>query len=224
VQLVDAPEFDSASVVTTNAHLLDGLWTVGGATGLTGGGLDWLARTLGAADAADAYARWGDEIDALRPGAAGALGYPTLTGQRFPYWDLEDRGGLRGLTPLHRPSHLVAAFQEGAAFLVRAGLRETARFAPAPDRVRVVGGVARRADLLQTRADIWGVPVEGIADGMATSRGAAVLAALAANLFASVGEAVAAVCPAGVVYEPDASAAAAYDEIFTRWELARTNS
>lgn len=224
VQLVDVPVFDSREIVTTNAHVLDGRWTVGGATGLTGGGIDWLAQTLDAADAADAYGRWGEEIVALQPGAMGALGYTTLTGQRFPFWDLSDRGGLRGLAPLHRPPHLVAAFQEGAAFLVRAGLRETARFAPAPERVQVVGGIARRPEVLQLRADAWGLPVEGIGDGMATSRGAAVLAGLAAGLFGSVDEAVGAVCVAGVVYDPDASAAAAYADIFATWELLRVHS
>lgn len=70
-----------------NADLLPGLETLGGPTGLTGGGLDWLAVTMGYQSAAAADRALEPALDAADPGDL--MIRTTLTGRRLP-------GGMPG--------------------------------------------------------------------------------------------------------------------------------
>src|SRR5690606_12500657 len=107
------------------------------------------------------------------------------------------RSGILGASPRTGFPELLAAAREGAAFTVRDGLAELARVGARPERLTVVGGLARDPRALQLRADVCRLPVLGIGDGMATTRGAAALAGCAAGLFADLEQAVDAVAIEG---------------------------
>jgi xylulokinase len=66
------------------------------------------------------------------PGAGGLLFLPFLEGERTPYWDPRLRGGIVGLTSVHRREHLCRAVLEGVALSLR-----TCRVAVEASGVRV---------------------------------------------------------------------------------------
>jgi xylulokinase len=107
-----------------NAYLLPRLWTLGDPTGLTGGGLDWLAVTMGYQLAAAAY-----QGTRVRPGRGGSRrphDQDTLTGRRLPGWDAGQPGRMEGLSVEHGPVHLLRAAEEGSIFEVRPGIERPA--------------------------------------------------------------------------------------------------
>lgn len=218
VHVVEVPVIDPDSVVTTNAHVADGLWTIGGATGMTGGTLSWLAGLFGFRDVESMNGELEGALETVPLGSNGVLVDPALTGHRFPYWDLARTGRIQGVTPGTDRADIVNATNEGAAFLVGAGLSELSRLGCHPTSIAVVGGVARREANLRLRADVWGIPVEGVSDGMATSRGVAVLAATASGVFSSLVEASAHLVPNGTTFEPDGARTGEFREVSTIWE------
>jgi sugar (pentulose or hexulose) kinase len=187
---------------------------------MTGGFLGWLAGFLGATGVEELHDRWADQLDVAPPGANGVLVDPALTGHRFPYWGGGSGGGVRGLTPTRSQADVIAAAHEGGAFLVADGLAALARVAESPTCVTVVGGVAKRAASLQLRADVWGVQVAGVSDGMATSRGTAILAGLASGAFASVGAAAQELVPEVETYMPVEDRTDVYRAMRQRWRSA----
>lgn len=220
VHVVDRPVFDPADVISTNAHPLAGRWTIGGATGMTGGALAWFAELFGYPDVGAMHDELGPALAEAPIGSRGVLVDPALTGHRFPYWDLRRTGAVSGLTVGHRREDVLNAVLEGAAFLVGDGLRAMRDVGEQPELVVVVGGAARLPDVLRLRASAWSVPVEGVADGMATSRGAALLAGVAGGVFESVDEAAIHICRSGVVYEPEPAAQAKLAEAQATWAAA----
>jgi len=85
--------------VVLKAYLLPRLWTLGGPIGLTGGGLDWLAVTVGYQSAAAAYQALEPALDPADPGDL--MIRTTLTGRRLPGWDAGQRGRMEGLAAEH---------------------------------------------------------------------------------------------------------------------------
>jgi xylulokinase len=220
VHVTREPLFDADQVITTNAHPLGGLWTIGGATGMTGGAVSWLAEVLRYPDVASMHEDLGPALAAVPPGSRGLLVDTALTGHRFPYWDSRGSGAVLGIAPDRSPAELLNAFHEGACFLVAEGLAFLHRAGAEIQSIAVVGGVARRPESLQLRASAWGVSVEGIGDGMATSRGAAMLAGVAGGVFDSIAEAAAALTTRGVVYDPDPVLQGPLQEAFAAWRAA----
>ena len=222
VHTVVSPLVDPDAIITTNVHAADGLWTVGGPTGMTGGALPWLAALFRFPDVRSMHDQLRAELADMPVGSRGVLMDTALTGHRFPYWDLSRRGSVRGLGPEHGPAEVLNAAHEGSAFLVGEGLRELGRLDEQPVAVTVVGGAARRAAGLELRASAWGLPVEGVGDGLATSRGAAALASVAAGEHADLREAATALVPAGRWYEPDEGCRVRMTEAAQRWRVAFT--
>ena len=211
-----APVRDPDGAAILNAHATPGLWTVGGPTGLTGGAVDWMARLLGYASVGEANAALHAELAALPPGGSPVF-QPALTGSRFPDWNAAEQGMLFGLSHEHGPAALLQAAREGAAFTVRRALSVVQRCGMSIDAVIVVGGLARNPDALQQRADILGLPLRTLANREASAVGAAMLAGVAAENFADLGEASAAMVRYDRTFVPDAGRAAAFERPFRAW-------
>jgi xylulokinase len=198
-----------------NAYLLDDLWTVGGPTGLTGGGLDWLAATLGHESAAAAYRALGSTLDAADPGEL--MIRTTLTGRRLPGWDARVRGRIDGISGEHGPAHLIRAAEEGSAFEVRLGIDALRATGAEVSHVILAGGLAISPRAAQLRANAWGVEIGTAAERYASLRGAALAAAVAAGQFADARRAAAAIAPPTRRYGPDPARAAAAERRYRRW-------
>lgn len=203
LSVVGEPRWDSEQRAVLNAYALPGRWVLGGPTGMTGGAVEWVARLLGFASASDAFERLATEAMALPPGAGGVRFDPALSGSRFPLWDGAERGMLAGLAPHHTPAHVLRAAHEGAAFVVLEGIDAVRAAGAAVEEVTIVGGVARRPELVRLRGELWDLPVRAAADGEATTIGTAMLAGIAAGVFADADSAGAAlVAPAEPVAAP----------------------
>ncbi|MEV5440540.1 FGGY-family carbohydrate kinase [Streptomyces sp. NPDC052682] len=204
-----------------NPFLVAGLWTCGGATGMTGGAVAHWARLLGLGDAATALERLGPQMRALPPGSAGLSMSPLLTGSRFPDWNQQERGGLWGLGEHHGAAHILRAAQESAAYVVRQAVDTLlAGEAPGPP-VLLTGGPSRSLDVAQLRADVLGRPVHTSAEADASLHGAALLALVAAGLEPDLPTAQARTRPAVRRFAPRAALTARYDTLYRQWQQTK---
>ena len=215
LHVTDVPAARVVGGAVLNAYLLDDLWTVGGPTGLTGGGLDWLVATLGHESADAAYRELGPTLDAANPGEL--MIRTTLTGRRLPGWDARMRGRIDGISGEHGPAHLIRAAEEGSAFEVRLGIDALRATGAEVSHVILAGGPAISPRAAQLRANVWGVEIGTAAERHASLRGAALAAAVAAGQFADARAAAAAIAPPTQRYGPDPAEAAVTELRYRRW-------
>lgn len=130
------------------------------------------------------------EVDAVAgavPDSGGAWVVPAFQGLGTPYLDPHARAVIGGLSRATTRAHVVRALLEGIAYRCREvydALRADSPHPP-PATLRVDGGLARSDVLLQSQADVLGLPVERPAVLDASAIGAAYLAGLATGVWAS---------------------------------------
>ena len=134
-----------------------------------------------AAGAAIAWlVRWGflarpEELDAVAssvPDAGGVTVVPALTGLGAPWWEPDALGAVEGIGPATQPAHVVRATVEGLAAQVAVLARAAAADLGRPlTRLRVDGGLTNSRLLMQTQADLLGVPLEVASSPHATAAG-----------------------------------------------------
>ncbi|MFC4009310.1 FGGY-family carbohydrate kinase [Nonomuraea purpurea] len=206
-----------AGVAVLNPYVLPGHWSWGGPTGMTGGAVAYLLRLLGLGELAEPSLT--AAMAALPPGSDGLSVVPLISGARFPDWRPAERGALWGLDERHTPAHVLRAAQEGAAYVVRAGLDRIDPSASLP--VLLAGGVARSADLCGLRADVTGRPVLATARPDASLLGAALFALAGAGVYADAAEAQARTAAPVRRVDPDPERTARYGELYERWLRTR---
>ncbi len=218
LHVTDQPPEPPLPGIVLNAYLLDRLWALGGPTGLTGGALDWLAVTLGYPSVPAAYQALGPELDAADPGDL--MVRTTLTGRRVPSWDVTARGRIEGLTPTHRPAHLMRAAEEGGVFEVRLVIDALEAAGTSVSEVIMAGRPATMPRAAQVRADAWGIRVGRDRDGYASMRGAALAAAVAAGYFRDAHDAATAMVAPPRWHEPQPAETVAAEKRYQRWRTA----
>ncbi|HUL94402.1 MAG TPA: glycerol kinase GlpK [Usitatibacter sp.] len=186
-----------------------------GSVFIAGAAIQWLRDGLGIIGSAP-------EIDALAasvPDTGGVHFVPALSGLGAPYWDPHARGTLVGITRGTTRAHLARATLEAIAFqsaeLIEAmaadsgiGLKE----------LRVDGGATASNLLMQTQADLLGVPVVRPRVTETTALGAAYLAGLAVGFWEDEAE-IAALWSRERVFEPSLTGAAAAARL-AQWKRA----
>ena len=151
----------------------------------------------------------------LPAGSEGLLALPYLSGALSPYWDSNARGLFLGLSARHGKAHLYRAMLEGLAMEQRLSTSGAELALGAPiERMRVMGGGSRSPLWCQIFADILKRPVEVTRETETTCLGAGMMAAAGVGLYASIGEAAAAMSGVRQVYQPDEPASAAYDRLY----------
>jgi glycerol kinase len=111
---------------------------------------------------------------------------PAFAGLGAPHWDPYARGALVGLTRGTNRAHLCRAALEAIAFQSADLITCMEKDAGIPLReLRVDGGAARSAPLLQFQADLLAVPVVRPQTVETTALGAAYLAGLAVGFWPS---------------------------------------
>lgn len=203
---------DPQARVHAFCHAVPDTWHAMGVMLSAAGSLRWLHDLLGAGyDAllADA-AGWA-------PGAEGLLFAPYLVGERTPHADPEARGAFTGLALHHDRGALARAVLEGVAFGLRDSLELLAELGVEPAAARVSGGGARSELWLRIVASVLGLPLECTAVEEGSAFGAALLGGVAAGVFASAEEAVAACVRVRDVVEPDPAWAEVYRETYPHY-------
>jgi len=198
-------------------------WTRGGRTHyalegsvfIAGAAIQWLRDGLGIIGKAS-------EIDALAgsvPDAGGVCFVPALAGLGAPYWDPHARGAIVGLTRGTTRAHLARATLEAIAFQ-SAELIESmaADSAIALTELRVDGGATASNLLMQTQANLLGVPVVRPKVTETTALGAAYLAGLAVGFWSDEDE-IASLWSGDRVFDPVMSRDAAAERL-GEWKRA----
>jgi glycerol kinase len=189
-------------------HALEGSIFVAGAA------VQWLrdaVRLIGNAGETEVLAR---SIDDTR----GVYLVPAFTGLGAPYWDPQARGAILGLTRDSGIAHIVRAALESVCYQTRDLLEAMRQDALAPTELRVDGGMVVNDWLVQFLADILRIPVVRPQTVETTALGAALLAGLQVEVYASLEE-IAALWRADKRFEPRMEAARA-DALYAGWRDA----
>jgi glycerol kinase len=172
-----------------------------GSAFIAGAAVQWLRDGLGLFKEAK-------EVEALARSVASSDGVffvPALSGLGAPYWDAEARGTISGLTRGTTAAHLARATLEGIAHEVADLLAAMADDLGRPlSKMRVDGGGAANDLLMDLQASFAGLTIERPRDLETTARGAAMLAAVGAGIFASKSDA-ASMAPLERHFAPDTS-------------------
>jgi len=169
---------------------------------VAGGGLDYEAMAASAADAP--------------PGSEGLLFLPYLTGERTPHLDPYASGAFVGLTLRHSLSHLTRAVMEGVTYSLGDCLDLMTELGVVVDEVRATGGGGRSPLWRQLQADVFGLPVHRTSIDEGPAFGAALLAGVAAGVYADVFEACANIRLDPRMTTPDA----ARHRLYSQYRLA----
>ena len=200
---------------TQGAHARDGFYTYGGLY-TSGICFDWVQRACaGGMDYSELLAR----AAAVAPGSLGVTFIPHLRLSNTPHMDSQARGAFIGLTTDADTAVLTRAVLEGVAFEGRATIEPLLAYAGLPPLTdaTVVGGTARNELLLRIKASVMNMRLHVLETEEACALGAAMLGGIAAGVYGSVEEAVAAIerIDHDHVIEPDPEAVGIYDTIFT---------
>ncbi len=210
------PEFavDPRARLHVFCHAVPERWHAMGVMLSAAGSLRWFRDALAPGVP---YERLLDDAAASAPGADGVTFLPYLAGERTPHADPDARAAFVGLTLAHGRGALVRAVLEGVAYGLRDSLELLRELGVEPAVGRVSGGGARSDLWLRIVASVLDVPLERTAVEEGSAYGAALLAGVAAETFADVGEAVTRAVRVRETVEPVPEWAAAYDEGYARF-------
>ncbi|MEX0812539.1 MAG: glycerol kinase GlpK [Chitinophagales bacterium] len=169
-------------LLTTIAWGLDGevKYALEGSIFIAGAAIQWLRDGLHIIDDApdsEYFASKAKDND-------GVYVVPAFTGLGAPYWDMEARGAVFGLSRGTQKSHLIRATLESLAYQTRDVLSAMEQDSGiALSALRVDGGACANNLLMQFQSDILGVKVERPQVIETTALGAAYLAGLATGFY-----------------------------------------
>jgi xylulokinase len=221
----DAPRSDPSMLVECHPHADPDAWLLENPGFVSGGNLRWwrdhfapLERGAEKAGQGDAYDLLSAAAADVPPGSEGLVFLPCMQGAMAPEWNGAARGVFYGLTLAHTRAHMTRAVLEGSAFALRDILDAMRNAGLDTRRITVVGGGAKGALWRQIKADVTGLPVRVPRDIETTATGAAVLAAVAADLYDGVAQAATAfVAFQPHEHEPEREAERLYDEAYRRY-------
>ncbi len=172
----------SRGLVTTLAVSGDGApcFALEGSVFIAGAAIQWLRDGLGLL----AHSAESETLARSVPDNGGVYFVPAFVGLGAPYWAMEARGAILGLTRGTTRAHVARAALEALAYQTRDVvdvMRAEAGIAPA--RIAVDGGAAANDFLLQFQADVLDVAIARPRSIESTSLGAAAIAGVAAGVW-----------------------------------------
>jgi xylulokinase len=177
--------YDPLGRVHTFCHAVPGKWHVMGVTQGAGLSLQWFRNQLSPGSDYDALMH---EAAQSPVGSQGLFWLPYLMGERTPYLDPIARGGWIGLTAKHTRADLIRALIEGVSYSQRDCLDIIHQLGVAVRSVRVSGGGGKSAFWRQVLASILEKPVVTLETQEGSAYGAALLALVGTDAYASVPE------------------------------------
>ncbi len=190
-----------------------------GSVFIAGAAIQWLRDGLGIIGKAS-------EMDALAgsvPDAGGVCFVPALSGLGAPYWDPHARGVIVGITRGTTRAHLARATLDAIAFQSAELIEAMAADSSIPlTELRVDGGATASNLLMQTQANLLGVPVVRPRVTETTALGAAYLAGLAVGFWKDEDE-IASLWSRDRVFDPAMSREAAAERL-GEWKRAVARS
>jgi glycerol kinase len=165
-------------LVTTVAWTVNGSTTYAleGSVFVAGAAVQWIRDGLKAIQSSAEVEQLMNQVE----DTDGVYLVPAFVGLGAPYWDPRARGVIVGLTRNSSIAHVARAAVDAMAYQTRDVLEVMQQEAGLPlTTLKVDGGAAANAMLLQFQADLLGVPVRRPVVSETTALGAAYLAGLA---------------------------------------------
>lgn len=194
--------------LVTYRHVIDGLWYPGTATKSCAASNRWYRDTFGGD-----YAQMSDAAAGVARGSDGLFFHPYLQGEITPYRDDKLRASFVGATGHHTKAHFNRAVLEGIAYSMKDCYRELERLGIAPREAVLIGGGAKAPLWRQIMADMLGIPLRTVSD-VDSSLGSAMLAGVAAGVFADHRDAAARCVRIQDEIAPDPEGVAYYERGF----------
>lgn len=222
----DRPRIDDQRRTWCGLHLILGQYVVESNAGAMGSALEWLASLL--------YPHLPQPVMALcadaagsEPGACGVMSY--LGAQIFNAAEMSIPLDTFTFSSMHTPggkagrSHLARAALEGMAYALRANADQALETAGAKvDQIHVCGGMSRSRAWLQIISDVFGLPVRASHYPEATGLGAAMCAAVGADVFPDLSAAAQSLAGELQTFDPEPAAASACHELYAEWQRLRS--
>jgi xylulokinase len=146
----------------------------------------------------------------------GIFCFPYFLGTGTPWLDSEAKAAIYGLSSTTSEQSLAQAMLEGISYEMRWNLEILRSLGTPIEQVFAAGGGATSQAWLQLKSDIFGRPVVQV-PGEASSRGAAMCAAIAVGEFTDWNEAAFAMVKCGRVFEPRPAVEQRYLELFEEY-------
>lgn len=195
------------------AHIVDGLWYPGTATKAAASSYRWYRDTFG-----------GDykELDsgaALRPlGANGLMFHPYINGELTPYADPKLCGSFIGIRAEHTKADFTRAVLEGVSFSLLDNMKALNELGiPHDNHATLIGGGAKGKLWKQITSDMLGITLN-TTESSDSSLGSAMLAGVAAGIFADPIEAVEKCVKLKDTVEPNRENTEKYAELFLKYK------
>jgi xylulokinase len=207
-------ELMAASGLCCGCHTVrDRYYLLGGLMG--GGVLAWVSRILADDDSPQGINRLMELATTSPPGANGVQFLPYLDGSGPPDRDPTAWGAWLSLGLRHTRSDLIRSAVEGLSYGIRYLLEIAQTYTNiSVGELRCVGGGTRNAFWQQVKADVLGLPVDTPIVTDVTAQGAALLAAVGAQVFRDEAEASQVAYQSGMRYEFHPERSAFYDGIY----------
>ena len=194
--------------LVTYRHVIDGLWYPGTATKSCAASNRWYRDTFGGD-----YAQMSGAAAGVARGSDGLFFHPYLQGEITPYRDDRLRASFVGATGHHTKAHFNRAVLEGIAYSMKDCYCELERLGIAPREAVLIGGGAKAPLWRQIMADMLGIPLRTVSD-VDSSLGSAMLAGVAAGVFADHRDAAARCVRIQDEIAPDPEGVAYYERGF----------
>lgn len=148
---------------------------------------------------------------------AGVYLIPAFSGLGAPYWQMQRKASIHGLTFGSTKNHLVRAALESIVFQIKAVVNAMEKDSQLNlQGLMINGGISKNPFVVQTLADLLGIPIvhKGMTD--VSAFGAALLAGLGAGWFDSL-EQVEALLPLAEVFEASVEQQQAIRVAYEEW-------
>ncbi len=131
------------------------------------------------------------EAQALQPSVDGPVALDWMNGCRTPYANQNVKGVIAGLTLGSSAPEIFRALVEATAFGSRRIVEHLKGQGLCIGSVNATGGISKKAPfVMQTLADVLGIPIRVIGSEQTCALGAATFAAVAAGIYSTIAEAM----------------------------------
>ena len=161
-----------------------------------------------------------EKAKALRPGESGLIALDWHNGNRSVLDNSDLSGLILGLTLQTRPEEIYRALIESVVFGTKVIFDRFEECGATINNVCAAGGIAQKDEMMmQIYADVLNRPIRIAATKQACARGAAIMAAVAADCYPDVFTACDALAiPDYCVYYPNEDNRAVYEKLFTEYK------
>lgn len=189
-------------------------WYLMGVVLSAGAALNWWRTVSGESDFESLVA----DAAETEIGAGGVTFLPYLSGERTPHADANARGTFIGMNVGTTRGHMTRAVIEGVTFALKDSFDLMGTMGVVPDHATAVGGGANSEFWLQMMSDAFGLPLESVGPAEGAPLGAAMLAAVGADVFETVEDAASLWLTSEKRVEPDSTATSLYAEEHSKYQ------